>query len=51
MVHIFWECDLARALWMGIIGIRTDYFQLANASDLVEVVIFLNAEVVDDLLN
>jgi hypothetical protein len=51
VVHIFWECDLARALWMGIIGIRTDYFQLASASDLVEVVVFPNVEVVDGLLN
>ena len=51
VVHIFWECDLAQALWMGIIGFRTDYFQLASASNLVEVVVFPNVEVVDDLLS
>jgi hypothetical protein len=36
---------------MGIIGFRIDYFQLASALDLVEVVVFLNAEVADDLLS
>ncbi len=46
MVHVFWECDLARALQFGICGIRTEHFQLPSAFDLVEVIVFPFDEVV-----
>ena len=42
----FWECELARALWFGICGIKTKHFHLASAADLVEVIVFPSDEVV-----
>uniref|UniRef100_A0A2N9G7C7 Reverse transcriptase domain-containing protein n=1 Tax=Fagus sylvatica TaxID=28930 RepID=A0A2N9G7C7_FAGSY len=40
VVHVFWQCELARALWFGICGIRTEHFHLASAANLVEVIVF-----------
>ena len=46
VVHVFWECNLARALWFGICGVRTEHFHLDNAADLVEVIVFPSDDLV-----
>uniref|UniRef100_A0A2N9IWX8 Reverse transcriptase domain-containing protein n=1 Tax=Fagus sylvatica TaxID=28930 RepID=A0A2N9IWX8_FAGSY len=40
VIHLFWECSLARAMWFGIAGIYTDHFQLDSKVDLVEAIVF-----------
>uniref|UniRef100_A0A2N9HH70 Reverse transcriptase zinc-binding domain-containing protein n=1 Tax=Fagus sylvatica TaxID=28930 RepID=A0A2N9HH70_FAGSY len=49
VIHLFWECSLARAIWFGLSGICTDHFQLACGVDLVEVIVFPCADLVDAL--
>uniref|UniRef100_A0A2N9GV72 Reverse transcriptase zinc-binding domain-containing protein n=1 Tax=Fagus sylvatica TaxID=28930 RepID=A0A2N9GV72_FAGSY len=40
VVHLFWECLLARALWFGSLDIRIEFFQLSSPMDIVELLIF-----------
>jgi hypothetical protein len=40
VVHLFWECSLARALWFGSLDIRIEFFQLSSPMDIVELLIF-----------
>jgi hypothetical protein len=49
IIHLFWECSLARAIWFGLSGICTDHFQPACGVDLVEVIVFPCADLVDAL--
>uniref|UniRef100_A0A2N9J298 CCHC-type domain-containing protein n=1 Tax=Fagus sylvatica TaxID=28930 RepID=A0A2N9J298_FAGSY len=41
VVHLFWECSLARALWFGSLDIRTEFFQLSSIMDIVELLILM----------
>uniref|UniRef100_A0A2N9HKH4 Reverse transcriptase zinc-binding domain-containing protein n=1 Tax=Fagus sylvatica TaxID=28930 RepID=A0A2N9HKH4_FAGSY len=47
VIHLFWECSLARAIWFGLSGICTDHFQPACGVDLVEVIVFPCVDLVD----
>jgi hypothetical protein len=49
VIHLFWECSLARAIWFGLSGICTDHFQPVCGVDLVEVIVFPCADLVDAL--
>jgi hypothetical protein len=40
VIHLFWDCSLARAMWFGIGGIYIDHFQLECGVDLVEAIVF-----------
>uniref|UniRef100_A0A2N9ID60 Reverse transcriptase domain-containing protein n=1 Tax=Fagus sylvatica TaxID=28930 RepID=A0A2N9ID60_FAGSY len=40
VVHLFWECSLARALWFDSLDIKTEFFQLSSPMDIVELLIF-----------
>ena len=40
VVHLFWECSLARALWFDFLDIKTEFFQLSSPMDIVELLIF-----------
>jgi hypothetical protein len=41
VVHLFWECLLARALWFGSLDIRIEFFQLSSPMDIVELLILM----------
>jgi hypothetical protein len=49
VIHLFWECSLARAIWFGLSGICFDHFQLACGVDLVEVIVFPCVDLIDAL--
>uniref|UniRef100_A0A2N9FKR8 Reverse transcriptase zinc-binding domain-containing protein n=1 Tax=Fagus sylvatica TaxID=28930 RepID=A0A2N9FKR8_FAGSY len=49
LIHLLWECSITRAIWFGLSGICSDHFQLACSVDLVKVIVFPCADLIDAL--
>ena len=50
VIHLFWDCSLAKALWFGCLDIKTEFFDLTEPSDIVELILFPSNDLKDDPL-
>uniref|UniRef100_A0A2N9IMG3 CCHC-type domain-containing protein n=1 Tax=Fagus sylvatica TaxID=28930 RepID=A0A2N9IMG3_FAGSY len=50
VIHLFWDCSLAKALWFGCLDIKTEFFDLTKPSDIVELILFPSDDLKDDPL-